>query len=162
METRRSPSRTEHTSLARRQCWRQKLEARLLAAAAQDRRALGKYVLAIHEAQQVARRDRQVREAAEVEVEGAGLPGEELDDGLARAGTTAAVLVEVDVPGDHSGVIVIHAPLARRWSGREDLNLRPLQPHCSALAMLRHAPTAFEGGYSSVGPLPGQSMKPEL
>ncbi len=31
--------------------------------------------------------------------------------------------------------------LACSWSGREDLNLRPLQPHCSALAKLRHAPT---------------------
>ena len=27
------------------------------------------------------------------------------------------------------------------WSGREDLNLRPLAPHASALAGLRHAPT---------------------
>ena len=26
------------------------------------------------------------------------------------------------------------------WSGREDLNLRPLAPHASALAGLRHAP----------------------
>ena len=26
------------------------------------------------------------------------------------------------------------------WSGREDLNLRPLEPHSSALAKLRHAP----------------------
>jgi hypothetical protein len=27
-------------------------------------------------------------------------------------------------------------------SGREDLNLRPLQPHCSALAGLRYAPNS--------------------
>jgi hypothetical protein len=27
------------------------------------------------------------------------------------------------------------------WSGREDLNLRPLAPHASALAGLRHAPS---------------------
>ena len=28
-----------------------------------------------------------------------------------------------------------------KWSGREDLNLRPLHPQCSALTGLRYAPT---------------------
>lgn len=31
-------------------------------------------------------------------------------------------------------------------SGREDLNLRPLAPHASALAGLRHAPIDWQGG----------------
>ena len=30
-----------------------------------------------------------------------------------------------------------------RWSGRRDLNPRPLEPHSSALAKLRHAPIPF-------------------
>ncbi len=29
------------------------------------------------------------------------------------------------------------------WSGRADLNRRPLQPHCSALTWLRHVPSRF-------------------
>ena len=28
-----------------------------------------------------------------------------------------------------------------KWSGREDLNLRPPEPHSGALARLRHVPT---------------------
>ena len=31
------------------------------------------------------------------------------------------------------------------WSGRKDLNLRPLAPHASALAGLRHAPICVNG-----------------
>ena len=30
------------------------------------------------------------------------------------------------------------------WSGREDLNLRPLRPERSALARLSHAPFVFK------------------
>ena len=30
------------------------------------------------------------------------------------------------------------------WSGREDLNLRPPEPHSGALARLRHVPTGLK------------------
>ena len=31
-----------------------------------------------------------------------------------------------------------------KWSGREDLNLRPPEPHSGALARLRHVPTGLK------------------
>ena len=34
-------------------------------------------------------------------------------------------------------------PLFSQWSGREDLNLRPLGPEPSALTRLRYAPKNF-------------------
>ena len=37
-------------------------------------------------------------------------------------------------------VYTIRTDISFRLSGRTDLNRRPLQPHCSALAKLGHAP----------------------
>jgi hypothetical protein len=44
-----------------------------------------------------------------------------------------------------------HPPRAyAKWSGREDLNLRPPEPHSGALARLRYVPTVG----NHVAPLP--------
>ena len=43
-----------------------------------------------------------------------------------------------DAPGDGRETVII--PAALKQSGREDLNLRPLDPQSSALTRLRYAP----------------------
>jgi hypothetical protein len=42
-----------------------------------------------------------------------------------------------------AGGNLISFPAVINQSGREDLNLRPLAPHASALAELRHAPLLY-------------------
>ena len=49
--------------------------------------------------------------------------------------------IELTLPAWKAGALPLSYTRSKKWSGREDLNLRPPAPKAGALAKLRHAPT---------------------
>ena len=71
----------------------------------------------------------------------------------ARHGATKDVDVEHGrAPGSERGGAELTPPLVCSWSGRVDLNHRPLGPEPSALAKLSYAPISTESSFTDLSP----------
>lgn len=58
--------------------------------------------------------------------------------------------IELTLPAWKAGALPLSYTRSKKWSGREDLNLRPPAPKAGALAKLRHAPTGLSENLSEL------------